>query len=88
MSPNEREEINQEVLEITQTSSTFQEKDINVMEKDEEMRARKMGLTSSRLLDFQENISKRAAFVNLEYAKGSYIDFVKNVSPRVTFLRC
>lgn len=60
----------------------------DVMEKDKEMRARKMGLTRSRLLDFQENISKRAAFVNLEYAKGSYIDFAKNVSPRVTFLRC
>lgn len=45
------------------------------MEKDEEMRARKMGLTRSRSSDFQENISKTAAFVNLEYAKGSYIDF-------------
>lgn len=37
------EEINQEVPEIIQTSSTFQERTSNVMEKDEEMRARKWG---------------------------------------------
>lgn len=49
------------------------------------MRTRKMGLTRGRSLDFQENISKREAFLIREYAEGSYTDLVKNASPRATF---